>query len=63
MEIIFKKEYNILYYYILGCYELDGPLSYQHNISECYERCLHKQHNSFEYFAFKVTRHELVSLF
>jgi len=61
MKIIFEKIY--LYYSNLGCYALVGPLYYDNNISECYQRCLHKQHNSFKYFSYKVTRLELFFLF
>ena len=57
------KWYANLYYSILGCYTVNGPLYYDRNISECYQRCIHKQQKSFEYFAFKVTCHELFSLF
>ena len=57
------KEYNILYHFILGCYAVDGALYYLKNISECYQKCLDKQQNAFEYFSYKVTSLELFSLF
>ena len=61
--MIFGKNYDILYYSILGCYVLEGFVYYATDISECYQRCLHIQQISFKYFAFKVTSHELFSLF
>ena len=57
------KWYDNLYYSILGCYKINGALSYQHNIIECYQKCLHQKQHPFEYFSYKVRSHELFSLF
>jgi hypothetical protein len=54
--------YDMLCYSILGCMMLDGALYFHKNISECYQRCLHKQQSAFEYLSYKVTRLELFSL-